>query len=82
MVEQCAPHLALNLAPLQELKFSHPLPTTTRMRALDLSHPDKLLKAKLKRDSTSTVGSKASNTSTNTSTTRSGRKFWFNLLHI
>ncbi|XP_046672807.1 uncharacterized protein LOC124362399 isoform X2 [Homalodisca vitripennis] len=72
MVEQCAPHMALNLCPLEEIKFSHPLPTTARLRNLDLSNPDKLLKAKLKRDSTSTVGSKASNTSTS-STLRSNR---------
>uniref|UniRef100_A0A1B6KVY1 Uncharacterized protein n=1 Tax=Graphocephala atropunctata TaxID=36148 RepID=A0A1B6KVY1_9HEMI len=72
MVEQCAPHMALNLCQLEEIKFNHPLPTTARLRNLDLSNPDKLLKAKLKRDSTSTIGSKASNTSTS-STARSGR---------
>lgn len=74
MIEQCAPHLVLALSPLEEIRFSHPLPTTTRMRHIDLSNPDKLLKARLKRDSTSTVGSKASNTSTSSSTLRSNKK--------
>ncbi|XP_054279138.1 uncharacterized protein LOC128997523 [Macrosteles quadrilineatus] len=74
MIEQCAPHLVLNLSPLEEIRFTHPLPTTSRMRNIDLSNPDKLLKARLKRDSTSTVGSKASNTSTTSSTLRSKKR--------
>lgn len=32
LVEQGAPHLALDLHPLQPIRFSRPLPGTTRMR--------------------------------------------------
>lgn len=32
LVEQCAPHLALDLHDLEPIKFSKPLPVTRRMR--------------------------------------------------
>ncbi|XP_075215263.1 cilia- and flagella-associated protein 337-like [Lycorma delicatula] len=50
MVEQCAPHLALKLHQPEEIKFSKDLPVTNRMKNLDLSTPEKLMKTKLKTD--------------------------------
>jgi len=49
LVKECAPHLALRLAPEAPLKFSQTLPMSTRMRArkLDLSEPKRLIAAKL-----------------------------------
>nr|CAD7417175.1 unnamed protein product [Timema poppensis] len=48
LVEQCAPHLALQLWDLEEVRFSRKLPVSGRMRDrnVDVSEPDKLLKLK------------------------------------
>ncbi|KAJ9586433.1 hypothetical protein L9F63_019915, partial [Diploptera punctata] len=49
LVEQCAPHLALRLWDLEEIRFSRDLPVTRRMRdrRLDISDPEKLMRARL-----------------------------------
>lgn len=46
----CAPHLALKLPEETPLRFSRPLPVSSRMRAkgLDVSDPERLVRAKLK----------------------------------
>nr|CAD7445751.1 unnamed protein product [Timema bartmani] len=48
LVEQCAPHLALQLWDLEEVRFSRKLPVSGRMRDrnVDVSEPEKLLKLK------------------------------------
>ncbi|XP_068083456.1 uncharacterized protein [Anabrus simplex] len=45
LVDNCAPHLALPLYDLQDIRFSRLLPTTSRMRELgvDVSMPENLL---------------------------------------
>ncbi|XP_039277938.1 uncharacterized protein LOC111050680 isoform X1 [Nilaparvata lugens] len=55
MVEQCAPHLALKLYHPEEIKFSQPLPVTRRMKSFDLSSPQKLMRVKLKSDTSSSI---------------------------
>lgn len=63
MVEQCAPHLALNISQLEEIKITHRLPMTVRTHNYDLLNPEKLLKSKIKKNSagTPTANSKSSN---------------------
>lgn len=63
MVEQCAPHLALNINQLEDIKITQRLPTTVRAHNYDLSNPEKLLKIKTKKNSAGTpiANSKSSN---------------------
>lgn len=63
LVEQCAPHLALNISQLEDIKIIQRLPTTVRAHNSDLSNPEKLLKSKTRKNSagTPTANSKSSN---------------------
>ncbi|XP_021914629.1 WD repeat-containing protein on Y chromosome-like isoform X2 [Zootermopsis nevadensis] len=69
LVEQCAPHLALQLWDLQDIQFSRDLPLTRRMhdRGLELSDPDKVVHARLP----AAAGSSSSKASSTVSSIRS-----------
>ncbi|PSN42607.1 hypothetical protein C0J52_19720 [Blattella germanica] len=63
LVAQCAPHLALKLWDVKDIQFSKDLPMTRRMkdRKLDVSDPEKLVRARL--PSTSSFSLPSSTTS-------------------